>query len=189
MIINLTVPKKARDQLPRNVPRKVYQNDVTIPQSTGPPQTTMAMRWVGDIYQPFPVSKPSKSVWENEMIYRLPWIKIFDHSWGDSPTIFFAKSPYLRPKHLFTQQPKSKSICIYENEWCCPRMSKVNNTINQNHQSLYSNTWDSKCLALIAQVAGAFGMNPKIGVSSPTQVRQLGKFDWGVRYVIIFSVL
>ena len=31
-------------------------------------------------------------------------------------------------------------------------------------------TWDSKCLALIAQMVRAFGMNPKIGGSSPPQV-------------------
>ena len=33
-------------------------------------------------------------------------------------------------------------------------------------QSRYSNPWDSKCLALIAQVVRAFGMNPKIESSS-----------------------
>ena len=37
-------------------------------------------------------------------------------------------------------------------------------------QSQYSNTWDSKCMALIAQVVRAFGMNPKVGGSSPPQV-------------------
>ena len=37
-------------------------------------------------------------------------------------------------------------------------------------QSQYSNTWDSKCLALIAQVVRAFGMNPMVGGSSPPQV-------------------
>ena len=37
-------------------------------------------------------------------------------------------------------------------------------------QSQYSNTWDSKCLALIAQVVRAFGMNPKVGSLTPPQV-------------------
>ena len=37
-------------------------------------------------------------------------------------------------------------------------------------QSQYSNTWDNICLASIAQVVGAFGMNSKIGGSSPPQV-------------------
>ena len=37
-------------------------------------------------------------------------------------------------------------------------------------QSQYSKTWDSKCLALIAQIVRAFGMNPKVGGSSPPQV-------------------
>ena len=37
-------------------------------------------------------------------------------------------------------------------------------------QSKYSKTWDSKCLALIAQMARAFGMNPKVGGWSPPQV-------------------
>ena len=30
--------------------------------------------------------------------------------------------------------------------------------------------WDSKCLALIAQMVRAFGMNPKVGGLSPSQV-------------------
>ena len=37
-------------------------------------------------------------------------------------------------------------------------------------QSQYSNIWDSKCVALIAQVFRAFGMNPKVGGLSPPQV-------------------
>ena len=31
-------------------------------------------------------------------------------------------------------------------------------------------TWDSKCLALIAQMVRAFGVNPEVGGSSPSQV-------------------
>ena len=38
-------------------------------------------------------------------------------------------------------------------------------------QSQYSNTWDSKCLSLIAQVVSAFGMNPKVGVRVPLRPR------------------
>ena len=38
------------------------------------------------------------------------------------------------------------------------------------HQSQYSNTWDSKCVALISQVVKSFSMNLKVGVSSPPQV-------------------
>ena len=39
-----------------------------------------------------------------------------------------------------------------------------------HHKSQYSKTWDCKCLALIAQMVRAFGMNPKVGGSSPSQV-------------------
>ena len=38
-----------------------------------------------------------------------------------------------------------------------------------NRQSQCSNIWDSKCLALIAQMVRAFGMNPKVGGESPSQ--------------------
>ena len=41
------------------------------------------------------------------------------------------------------------------------------------HHNQYSNTWDSKYLALVAQVIWAFGMNPKIGGSSPSGVETL----------------
>ena len=41
------------------------------------------------------------------------------------------------------------------------------------HQSQYSKTWDSKYLALIAQMVRGFGMNPKIGDSSPPQVETI----------------
>ena len=37
-------------------------------------------------------------------------------------------------------------------------------------QSQYSKPWDSKCLALIAQMVRAFGTNPKVGGSNPPQV-------------------
>ena len=37
-------------------------------------------------------------------------------------------------------------------------------------QSQYSKPWDSKCLALIAQMVRTVDMNPKVGGSSPSQV-------------------
>ena len=40
----------------------------------------------------------------------------------------------------------------------------------QYRQCQYSKTWDSKCLAVIAQVVRAFGMNPNVGGSSLSQV-------------------
>ena len=44
------------------------------------------------------------------------------------------------------------------------------------HQRQYSKTWDSKCLALIAQVVRAFGMHPKVGGSS-RNIFYLKNFD------------
>ena len=40
-------------------------------------------------------------------------------------------------------------------------------------QSQFSKTWDSRCLALIAEMVWAFGMNPKVGGSSPSQVENI----------------
>ena len=40
-------------------------------------------------------------------------------------------------------------------------------------QIQYSKTWCSKCLARTAQVDKAFGMNPKVGVSSSPQVSDI----------------
>ena len=39
------------------------------------------------------------------------------------------------------------------------------------HQSQNSKTWDSKCLALIAQMVRTFSLNPKVGGSSPLRSR------------------
>ena len=62
-----------------------------------------------------------------------------------------------------------------ENECCCPRTVNISMlTLLQKylyHQSQYSATWDSKCLALIAQMVRAFGMNPKRGVRVPLRSR------------------
>ena len=61
-----------------------------------------------------------------------------------------------------------------ENECFYPRTVNISNVnFFQKYlyrQSQYSNTSDSKCLAPIAQVVRAFGMNPKVGGSSPLQV-------------------
>ena len=56
-------------------------------------------------------------------------------------------------------------------ECCCLRtvnISNVNFTIKISiPHSQYSNTWGSKCPALISKVVRAFGMNPKVGVLNP----------------------
>ena len=69
---------------------------------------------------------------------------------------------------------KNTRSCV-ENECCFPRT--VNN-INVNftskylyRQTQYSKTWDGKCLAHISQMDRAFGMNPKVGGSSPLRSR------------------
>ena len=56
-------------------------------------------------------------------------------------------------------------------------------------QSQHSNTWDCKCLTLIAQMVRAFGMNPKVVGSSPPQVetflsQKLWYFHKNVRYCV-----
>ena len=63
---------------------------------------------------------------------------------------------------------------IYINECCFPRTVNI---LNENFTSKTSippepvfKAWDSKCLALIAQTVRVFGMNLKIGSSSPPQV-------------------
>ena len=45
-------------------------------------------------------------------------------------------------------------------------------------QSQYSNTWDRKCLAPIAQMVRAFGMNPKVVGSSSPQVVTFSQKHW-----------
>ena len=61
-------------------------------------------------------------------------------------------------------------IHIISEQWTV-NISNVNFTSKISiRQSQYSTTWDSKCLALIAQMVRAFGMNPKVGGSSPPQV-------------------
>ena len=60
---------------------------------------------------------------------------------------------------------------------CFPRTVNISNVKFTSKQKIYlyrqsqcSETWDSKCLALIAQMVRAFGMNPKVGGSSLPQV-------------------
>ena len=55
-------------------------------------------------------------------------------------------------------------------KWISNRLYMQDDYVYIYRQSQYSNTWESKCLALIAQVVRAFGMNPKVTVSSPPQV-------------------
>ena len=60
------------------------------------------------------------------------------------------------------------------------------------HQSQYLKTWDSKCLALIAQMIRSFGMNPKHSGSSPPQVDTffcLKNFDTFTRTFIRVSIV
>ena len=45
------------------------------------------------------------------------------------------------------------------------------------HQSQFSNTWDSKCVALIVQVVRAYGMNPKVGGSPRVETFSVSKMS------------
>ena len=60
-----------------------------------------------------------------------------------------------------------KNIRLWvENECCCPHtinISKVNFIWKYLYRQREYYTWDSKYLALIAQVVRAFGMNSKVG--------------------------
>ena len=66
------------------------------------------------------------------------------------------------------------------NPFNCPCVHMYISVFSQNLPSRLNNIspslvpfldeWDSKCLALIAQMARAFGINPKVGGSSPPQV-------------------
>ena len=78
-----------------------------------------------------------------------------------------------------------KNIRVWaENEWCCSRtvnISNVNFTSKYLHRhSQYSNTRDSKCLALVAQVGRIFGMNwgsipPQVGTFSVSKSSTLSQ--------------
>ena len=53
------------------------------------------------------------------------------------------------------------SILCVKDEYGARRKSRYEKHLY--HQSQYSNTWDRKCLALIAEVVRAFGIKPKLG--------------------------
>ena len=72
----------------------------------------------------------------------------------------------LRSRHFLSLKLRhfhKKIRSWVENGWCYLKKYLY-------RQSQYSRTRDSKCLALIAQVVRAFGMNPMVGGSSPPQV-------------------
>ena len=83
----------------------------------------------------------------------------------------------LRSRHFLSQKlwhfDKDTRSCV-ENECCCPRTVNISNVnftskISMPPEPVFK-TWDSKWLALIAQMVRAFGMNPRNGRSSPPQV-------------------
>ena len=53
----------------------------------------------------------------------------------------------------------------------------LSSQISLRTQDLVFHTWDSKCLALIAQWVRAFAMNPKVGGSNPPQVETFSVSD------------
>ena len=86
-------------------------------------------------------------------------------------------SSYLGSRYFMfpKRRPFHKNIrSRVENEFCYPRKVNISNinfttkiSISQNQ---YSRTKDSKCLALIAQLVRAFGMNSKVGGLSPPKI-------------------
>ena len=90
----------------------------------------------------------------------------------------------LDPKSVEKKSWINKSWILYRCIWRWIRVSKMNAVARMQltfqmlillkkypyHQSQYSTTWDSKCLALITQMVRAFGMNSKVGGSRPPQV-------------------
>ena len=84
----------------------------------------------------------------------------------------------LRSRHFLSQNlwhfHMNIRLCV-ENECCCPCTVKISNVdldiknICTTRASL-KKTWDSKCMALAAQMVRAFGMNPKVRCSSFPQV-------------------
>ena len=80
----------------------------------------------------------------------------------------FGMNPEVRgSKHFPPQKLRHfhKNIRSWiENECCCPRTSGIS-LANFTYKNLYhliqrSKTWDRTCLAPIAQMVGAFGINP-----------------------------
>ena len=78
---------------------------------------------------------------------------------------------FFSQRHLHSH--KSTRSCV-NNECCCPRTVNISNINFTSKISIppgpVFNKWDSKCLALKSQMVRAFGMNPKVGCSSPPQV-------------------
>ena len=78
-------------------------------------------------------------------------------------SILFNKAPL--PNNKLWHFQKNIRSCV-ENECYCPRTVNIWNVNLLKkylyHQSQSSKAWDSKCLALIAQMARVFGMNPKV---------------------------
>ena len=64
-------------------------------------------------------------------------------------------------------------------------------TLYSSYSSTFTvfKTWDSTCLALIAQMARARDMNPKIGGSSPPQVGTFSVFDTFTRTSFRLSIM
>ena len=84
----------------------------------------------------------------------------------------------LRSTHFLSQNlwHFHKNICLcVENECCCPCTVKISN-VDLDFKNICTaraslkKTWDSKCMALVAQMVRAFGMNPKVRCSSFPQV-------------------
>ena len=79
---------------------------------------------------------------------------------------------HIRSRHFLSQKQEHPFVC---RKWLLlPAHSQhFMLTLLQKylyHQSQYLKTWDSKCLSLIYQMVGAFGINMKVGGSSPPQV-------------------
>ena len=82
----------------------------------------------------------------------------------------------LRWRHFLSQKHFHKNTCLYiANEWCCLHSVNISNASFASKIFIYRHiqypkTRDRKCLALVAQMVRAFGMNPKVGGSNPPHV-------------------
>ena len=86
-----------------------------------------------------------------------------------------------RSRHFLSQNlwhfQKNIRSCV-KNKCCCPGTVNIWNVnfipkISKPPEPVLKKTWNSECLALIAQMVRAFGMNPKVGGSSPPQVETI----------------
>ena len=87
-------------------------------------------------------------------------------TWKSRP-IFFQCVKMINILQTKSIEPETKLMSTEISRVCLMVIVKY---MYDNRQSQCSNTWDSKCLALIAQMLRAFGMNPKVGGASPSQV-------------------